>query len=124
MAYGDQERLARKMAWASIAISAILAAVKISIGLLAQSVALVSDGFESASDFFTSGLVLFGLWVALKPPDREHPYGHGRFETLIGLAIGVILVISGTAISFGALQLDVAQTPALYAIWPLIGSII
>lgn len=113
------------MAWASIAVSAILAAVKISVGLLAQSVALVSDGFESAADFFTSGLVLFGLWVAAKPPDRDHPYGHGRFETLTGLAIGVILVVSGTVISIQALvERDVRHQPALYAIWPLLASIV
>jgi len=113
------------MAWASIAVSAILAAVKISVGLAANSVALVSDGFESASDFFTSGMVLFGLWVASKPPDRDHPYGHGRFETLTGLAIGVILVVSGTVISFSALaERNVPHQPALYAIWPLLGSIV
>ena len=118
------ERLARRVAIASILISAILATAKISIGLAAGSVALVSDGFESATDFFTSGLVLVGLWIASKPPDKEHPYGHGRFEILIGLAIGVVLVVTGTAISLRALEARyVHHRPELYAIWPLIGSI-
>jgi cation diffusion facilitator family transporter len=120
-----QERLAMGIAWTSIAVSAVLAAVKIWIGLAANSVAVVSDGFESAADFFTSGLVLFGLWVALKPADTDHPYGHGRFETLIGLAIGVVLVATGTAISIRALEERyVEHTPAAYAIWPLVGSIV
>src|SRR5580704_16074368 len=98
------ERVARRVAMASIAISAGLAAVKISVGIVAGSVALVSDGFESAADFFTSGLVLLGLWVAAKPPDDDHPYGHGRFETLTGLAIGLVLVAVGVGISFRSLQ--------------------
>jgi cation diffusion facilitator family transporter len=118
------ELVARRVAMASIVISATLAAVKIVVGLAAGSVALISDGFESAADFFTSGLVLLGLWVASKPPDQDHPYGHGRFETLTGMVIGAILVASGTAISLRALeQRDVQHHPALYAIWPLIGSI-
>lgn len=118
------ERLAMRAAQASIAISAVLAAVKIWVGLEAGSVALVSDGFESAADFFTSGLVLAGLWVASKPADRDHPYGHGRFEILVGLAIGVMLVASGTAISLRALeQRYVIHHPAWFAVWPLIGSI-
>src|SRR5581483_9899380 len=119
------ERLARRAAIASIGLSAILGAVKISVGLAAGSVALVSDGFESAADFFTSGLVLVGLWIASKPPDKEHPYGHGRFEILVGLAIGVVLVATGTAISLRALEERyLRHRPEFFAIWPLLGSII
>jgi cation diffusion facilitator family transporter len=118
------ERLARSVATASIVISAILAVVKVGVGLAAGSVALVSDGFESAADFFTSGLVLVGLWIAAKPADKDHPYGHGRFEILVGLAIGVVLVATGTAISLRALEERYVQhRPEFYAVWPLIGSI-
>jgi cation diffusion facilitator family transporter len=125
MSLTRHERLARQAAWASIGISAILAVIKIGVGLSAHSVSLISDGFESAADFFTSGLVVFALWVAAKPPDADHPYGHGRFETLTGLAIGVVLVATGTAISIRALEeRNVGHVVALYAIWPLIGSII
>ncbi len=119
------ERLARRVALASILISAALAAIKITVGLAASSVALVSDGFESAADFFTSGMVLAGLWIASKPADKEHPYGHGRFEILVGLAIGVVLVASGTVIGLNAWQTrTLHDVPAAYAIWPLVGSIV
>ena len=119
-----QESLARRVAQVSIAISAILAAVKIAVGLSAGSVSLISDGFESAGDFFTSGLVLLGLWVAAKPADEDHPYGHGRFEILVGLAIGGVLIATGTAISLRALEeRNIRHSPELYAVWPLIGSI-
>jgi len=119
------EKLARRVATASIGVSAVLAVVKIVIGLAANSVALVSDGFEATADFFTSSLVLAGLWVASKPADEDHPYGHGRFETLMGLAIGVMLVAAGTGICLRALEQRHDQhTPAFYAIWPLAGSIV
>jgi cation diffusion facilitator family transporter len=108
---------------ASIAISVALAAVKIVVGLAAHSVALVSDGFESAADILMSGLVLFGLWVAAKPADEDHPYGHGRFEILSGLAIGAILALAGAGICWRSLTgVNDQHTPELFAIWPLIGA--
>jgi len=70
-----------------------------------------------------SGLVLFGLWVAAKPADDDHPYGHGRFEILTGLAIGAILTIAGAGISWRAVaERNDQHTPASYALWPLIGA--
>lgn len=121
----DPSRLARRVALASLAISAVLAALKISVGLAARSVAAVSDGLESGTDFLTSGLVLLGLWIAAKPADRDHPYGHGRFETLTALAIGVLLAAIGTAISIGSLAGRYeAHAPAIFAIWPLLLSIV
>jgi cation diffusion facilitator family transporter len=120
-----QETLARRVAQVSIGISAVLAFAKIWVGLSAGSVSLISDGFESAGDFFTSGLVLLGLWIAAKPADEDHPYGHGRFEILVGLAIGGVLIATGTVISLRALEeRHLRHSPELYAIWPLIGSII
>jgi cation diffusion facilitator family transporter len=110
---------------ASIAISVALSSVKIIVGLAAHSVALVSDGFESAADILMSGLVLFGLWVAAKPADDDHPYGHGRFEILTGLAIGAVLAASGAGISWRAIaERNDQHTPAAYALWPLIGAVV
>jgi cation diffusion facilitator family transporter len=110
---------------ASIAISVALSSVKILVGLAAHSVALVSDGFESAADILMSGLVLFGLWVAAKPADDDHPYGHGRFEILTGLAIGAVLATAGAGISWRAIaERNDQHTPAAYALWPLIGAVI
>jgi cation diffusion facilitator family transporter len=117
------EQTARRAAMVSIAISVTLSSVKIIVGLAAHSVALVSDGFESAADILMSGLVLFGLWVAAKPPDADHPYGHGRFEILTGLAIGAVLAIAGAGISWRAIaERNDQHTPAAYALWPLIGA--
>jgi cation diffusion facilitator family transporter len=119
------EQTARRAATVSIAISATLSTIKITVGLAAHSVALVSDGFESAADILMSGLVLFGLWVAAKPADDDHPYGHGRFEILTGLAIGAILATAGAGISWHAIaERNDQHTPASYALWPLLGAAI
>jgi cation diffusion facilitator family transporter len=86
----------------------------------------VSDGFESAGDVLASGLVLLGLIIAAKPPDAEHPYGHGRLETLSALAVGMLLAATGVLIAFESLHLtgESSHTPARYAVWPLIASIV
>ncbi len=106
-------------------ISAALAAAKITIGLHASSTATVSDGIESAGDVLASGLVLLGLIIAAKPPDAEHPYGHGRLETLSALAVGMLLGATGVLIAFESMHLsrDATQAPAAYAVWPLVASI-
>jgi len=106
----------------SIAISVTLVAVKIGVGIAAHSVALVSDGFESGADILMSGLVLFGLWVAAKPADEEHPYGHGRFEILTGLAIGAVLAAAGVGISWRSIANPNDHAPEAFALWPLIGA--
>ena len=121
----SQERLGQRVAFLSMLISMGLAGAKIVIGLRANSTAVVSDGMESAGDVLSSGLVLLGLIMAAKPPDVEHPYGHGRLETLSALVVGIMLVVAGSLISFRSLERlrEVQHLPAAYAIWPLIVSI-
>jgi cation diffusion facilitator family transporter len=120
------ETAGRRIAITSMLVSAGLATAKIVIGLHASSTATVSDGIESAGDVLASGLVLLGLIIAAKPPDSEHPYGHGRLETLSALAVGMLLVATGVLIAFESLHLthDSSSTPAAYAVWPLIASIV
>jgi cation diffusion facilitator family transporter len=120
------ELAGRRIAITSMLISAGLAAAKITIGLHARSTATVSDGIESAGDVLASGLVLLGLIIAAKPPDAEHPYGHGRLETLSALAVGMLLAATGVLIAFESLHLsrDSNHAPAAYAVWPLIASIV
>src|SRR5258708_30780323 len=106
-------------------VSAMLAIAKITVGLHANSTAVVSDGLESSGDVLASGLVLLGLILASKPPDEKHPYGHGRVETLSALAVGILLIASGSLISFRSLERawEVQHAPAFYAMWPLVVSI-
>jgi cation diffusion facilitator family transporter len=119
------ELASRRIAIASVLIGVGLAAAKITIGLHAHSTATVSDGVESAGDVLTSCLVLLGLVIASKPPDAQHPYGHGRLETLSALVVGMILAASGVLIAFESLHLADASglAPSAYAVWPLLASI-
>ena len=118
-------RIGQKVALGGMIVSAGLAVIKIVTGMMAASTSVVADGLESAGDVLASGLVFLGLTLAAKPPDWNHPYGHGRAETLTGLLVGLMLLGAGFAISFHALLLVGAahQPPAAYAIFPLIGSI-
>ncbi len=107
-------------------VSGALAAVKITAGLMGHSTAVVADGFESASDVFASGFVLLGLTVAARPADENHPYGHGRAETLTGLLIGLVLTAGGVLISYSSLERlgQPRQPMAAYVVWPLIASFV
>lgn len=119
------EQIGRRVAIASMVVSACLAALKIVVGLMAGSNAVVSDGVESGADVVASGIVLFGLFLASKPPDAEHPYGHGRMETISGLAVGLLLGITGAGICFeAAVHLTDQHVVQPFAIWPLLVSML
>lgn len=83
----------------SIAGNAILAIVKALVGVVGNSYALIADAIESTTDVFSSILVLFGLKYANRPPDDNHPYGHGKAEPLITFIVVGFLVISATIIA-------------------------
>jgi cation diffusion facilitator family transporter len=61
---------------------------------------VVADGLESAATCLLPALCCFGLTLAAKPADENHPYGHGRVETLTGLLIGLVLTVGGALISY------------------------
>lgn len=116
----------QRIAATGMAISGALAVAKIVAGLAGNSTAVVADGLESASDVFSSGVVLLGLTLAAKPADQNHPYGHGRVEILTGLLIGLVLTVGGVLISYGSY--DRIGTPhepvSSFVIWPLIASLV
>ncbi len=120
-----EESLARRLALLSISVGVALALSKILVGIYAGSASVLSDGLESASDVLSSAVVYAGLWLAAKPPDAEHPYGHGRYETLSGLGIGALLLIAGLAILWHGLT-SAKQKTGLppYALYPLFASIV
>lgn len=84
----------------SIAVNTTLAAVKITTGIVGHSYALVADGIESVNDIISSVMVLIGLKVAEKPPDEDHPYGHGRAEQLAALFSALSLLTAGGVIAW------------------------
>ena len=82
-----------KPIWLSIIGNVLLAVVKLVVGFLYSSIALISDGVHSLSDVITSVVGYFGIRVSSKPADRSHPFGHSRFEPLVAFLIGEALLI-------------------------------
>ncbi|HVW86947.1 MAG TPA: cation diffusion facilitator family transporter [Bryobacteraceae bacterium] len=116
---------ARLIAILGMVVSGLLALMKLTLGWRAHSASVIADGFESAADVFASGLVLAGLILADRPPDENHPYGHGRVETLTGLLLGFFLFAAGILIAWHAITGgDDHITPARWAVIPLIVSIL
>lgn len=106
--------------------STVLAAANVIGGWIAGSTAVVAAGLEFAGDVIASAVVFAGMSLAAKPPDENHPYGHGRFETLSGLAVGVILSLGGIGICYRSLQAvnRVHPPPGFYVVWILLGTIV
>jgi cation diffusion facilitator family transporter len=113
------------IAGSAIAINLVLALVKISTGVIGASYALIADGIESTADIFTSLIVLSGLQISARPADQNHPYGHGKAESLAGLAIALFLFGAAAVIAVQAIReiLSPQQSPAWYTL-PILAIII
>lgn len=103
-----------------------LALVKGLAGYFGNSYALIADAIESASDVFSSILVLFGLKYSSRPADENHPYGHGKAEALVTFAVVGFLVISATVIAYESIQhIRIPhKTPESYTLFILAGIVI
>jgi cation diffusion facilitator family transporter len=102
---GEQDyRLGRRVALAGIGASALLATLNIVVGVLAHSTSVVATGIEFAGDVLASSVVWLGMLVAVKPADENHPYGHGRVETLAAFVVGLLLAAGGAGICWNSLQ--------------------
>src|SRR5213595_167020 len=88
-----------RIALIGMLVNVVLAAAKISAGLFGNSYVLIADGIESALDIAGSVVIWGGLKFAARPPDRTHPYGHGKAEPLAAgiVAVGVIVAAVGLA---------------------------
>lgn len=99
----DVRRL-RLVATVSILASLILAVMNIIVGATSESRSVLATGIEFAGDVLASTLVLIGIIVASKPADEQHPYGHGRVETLSAFVLGLILILAGAIVGWNSLQ--------------------
>jgi len=82
--------------WISVFINLVLFLVKLSAGISIKSVALIADAIHTLSDSATSVVIILGFKAARKPPDKEHPFGHGRAEPVAALIVSVLLFVAGT----------------------------
>ncbi len=103
------QRAKRRVTWVGAGANLALAGVKFAAGTLGNSATLVSDAVHSLSDLITDVLVLLGVRFAARPADEEHPWGHGRIETLVGFVIGLLLI--GAALLLGWRGLEGIRSP-------------
>ncbi|USG64091.1 cation diffusion facilitator family transporter [Brevibacillus ruminantium] len=113
-------------AWVGIVGNIALAAAKLIIGLVAKSQALIADAVHSASDVVGSVAVLIGLKAAERPPDEDHPYGHGKAESVAAIIVSVLLAVVGFEIGSSSVKslFTPLVAPSFIAVWAAVGSMI
>jgi len=97
-------RTGRRVALTGIGVSAALATLNIVVGALERSTSVVATGVEFAGDVLASSVVWLGMIAALRPADADHPYGHGRLETLAAFVVGLVLTVGGVGIAWNSLR--------------------
>ena len=100
----ERGRATRRVAVVSGLVNLFLGLAQILIGLVANSAALVADGVHSASDLLSDLLVWFAARHAAQAPDKDHPYGHGRFETAATLGLGILLALVALGIVWNGIE--------------------
>lgn len=85
-------------------LNLLVAGAKLGYGFVSGSVAMTADGFNSLLDGFANVIGIVGIAVASRPPDREHHFGHGRYETLASMAIGALMAVAVIEIVQSAIE--------------------
>lgn len=89
----EREQISKRVAWVALIANLILMVGKIIFGLLGDSEAVFADGIHSAADLVASIAVLAVVSISNKPPDKDHPFGHGKAEVISEAIVGIILVL-------------------------------
>src|SRR5699024_1853792 len=100
-----------KATWIGIIVNIFLAIIKAIGGILSGSRALIADALHSASDIVGSVVVLFAVKIANKPPDKEHPYGHGKAENVASIIVALLLIFVGFEISLSSTKILFGEKP-------------
>lgn len=100
----ENEAVAMRVSARSMALNIVLTAFKLVAGIVAHSGAMISDAIHSASDVISTIIVMIGVKMAGKAPDRNHPYGHDRFECVASIVLSVMLGLTGAAIGIEGLR--------------------
>ena len=100
----DFQKIANKVSIITIIGNIVLSIIKLLAGIIAHSNAMISDAIHSASDVFSTFVVIIGIKLSAKEPDKEHPYGHERLECVAAIILAMVLFITGLGIGIEALK--------------------
>ncbi|NMB46606.1 MAG: cation transporter [Firmicutes bacterium] len=119
--------MARRVSLNTMIGNILLTAVKAGVGIISQSSALIADALHSASDIATTLVVMYSMRISKLPPDPEHPYGHGRAESIGAKVLSVILVLVGLSMGTSSIRQLWGGTyvvPGRLALWAILLSIV
>ncbi len=121
-----EDKQAETAAMLGVVVNILLALLKIVAGIAADSRALIADAVHSGSDVVGSFAIYIGLKAAKQPPDEEHPYGHGKAESIAAIIVSVLLAIVGLKIGLSSFEAFYAPTeiPGQAALYVIVFSII
>lgn len=105
------ERSVIRVTWVGIIVNLFLAIIKGIGGVMYGSRALLADALHSASDIVSSVVILFAVKIAHKPPDKEHPYGHGKAENVATIIVALLLIAVGFEISLSSIKVFFGEIP-------------
>ena len=123
----DREKQVVKTGIISILANLVLVGFKTTIGLLSNSIAIISDALNNLSDVLSSTVTIIGTKLAGKAPDREHPYGHGRIEYTTAFIVSAIVLYAGIMAVIESVKKIITPEQVQYDVWTLailIGSIL
>lgn len=121
--------IAMNVSTISIIVNVVLSALKLLAGILAHSGAMISDAVHSASDVFSTFVVMIGVSISERKSDDEHPYGHERLECVAAIILAVILALTGLGIGIAGIgkvldgNADALQVPGILALVAAVVSI-
>lgn len=123
----NNKKIAMHVSTVSIIINLFLSLLKLLAGIFAHSGAMISDAVHSASDVFSTIIVMIGVTISEKKSDKEHPYGHERLECVASLLLAIVLALTGLGIGRTGLNNILAghyNTLTIPGIWALIAALV
>ena len=126
----ELERTVMRVSTVSITVNLLLSVMKLIAGMIASSSAMISDAVHSASDVFSTIIVMIGVHISEKEADDEHPYGHERLECVAAVILAVILAVTGGMIGVSGVKTIVSgaygslAVPGITALWAAVLSIV
>ena len=126
----ENSKIVRQTAAVGVFGNVLLSAFKLFAGIFGHSAAMVSDAVHSLSDVFATLIAYIGRRISEKPADKEHPYGHERFECIASILLGAILIATGVRIGVGCTESIINKTyltaaePGVIALVAAVASIV
>lgn len=115
----NRGKIIQRTAWIGIGANVLLAAAKFAAGLISRSSAILAEAANNLTDSFSSIITLVVSWLAGKPADKEHPFGHGRLEYLSSLVIGCLILYTGISCMISAVESIFHPTAPDLGFWPV-----